>query len=70
MRLLAEDATYKPQISLHDCADQIWYAMDLTQLQDDSIDLKDFVLQKVRALYESIDTKADLISDMTQNIAI
>ena len=38
-----------------DCVDQIWYAMDLTEpCQDDSIDLKDFVLQKVRALQESI----------------
>ena len=40
-----------------DGVDQIWYAMNLTEpCHDDSIDLKDFVLQKVKALQESIAT--------------
>ncbi|MEC7609701.1 MAG: PIG-L family deacetylase, partial [Verrucomicrobiota bacterium] len=38
-----------------DSVDQIWYAMDLTEpCHDDSIDLKDFVLRKVRVLQDSI----------------
>ena len=40
-----------------DGVDQIWYAMNLTEpCHDNSIDLKDFVLQKVKALQESIAT--------------
>ena len=40
-----------------DGVDQIWYAMNLTEpCHDNSIDLKEFVLQKVKALQESIAT--------------
>ncbi|MEC8190285.1 MAG: PIG-L family deacetylase, partial [Verrucomicrobiota bacterium] len=43
-----------------DSVDQIWYAMDLTEpCHDDSIDLKDFVLRKVRVLQDSIAASLD-----------